>query len=229
MDQTELLKEFDEKMSKNVETQCHLGQGYYPCITPVQIKRYVLDNPKWYTAYTPYQAEISQGRLEMLHNFQVLTERLTGLQNSNCSLLDEANGAIEAMLLAKRFYTRKHKDKDVFLLDVNCFEHIKQSLYSTAVQLDIKIVEVDWNNIDVEMQKSGLTVEQFAEQFGSEMIKKADVGNDDVQESDPKARIFGGLFQNPNSLGLVFDYSNTAKLVQSFNGLAMLGTDFMYW
>lgn len=134
-------------MSENIPTQCHLGQGYYPTITPVQIKRYILENPKWYTAYTPYQAEISQGRLEMLHNYQILTQRLTGLPNANSSLLDEANGAIEAMLLAKRFYYKKNKNKRVFLLDKFCYEHVKGSLVSTADQLNIKIVEVDWSGV----------------------------------------------------------------------------------
>ena len=112
-------------MEKNQETQCHIGQGYYPVFTPLQIKRYVLENPRWYTAYTPYQSEVSQGRLQMLHIYQVLIQRITGLQLANSSLLDEANAAIESMFLAKRFYQKKKKGKHVFLLDFFFYDNVK--------------------------------------------------------------------------------------------------------
>jgi len=119
----------------------HIGQGYYPCHTPAPILRNLLENPAWYTAYTPYQPEISQGRLEALLNFQTLIGDLTGMQIANASLLDEATAAAEAMAFCKRL--SKNKAAQAFFASAHCHPQTLDVLRTRAEPLGIEVVVGD--------------------------------------------------------------------------------------
>ncbi|MFK0086666.1 aminomethyl-transferring glycine dehydrogenase [Pseudomonas sp. NPDC090755] len=118
-----------------------IGQGYYNCHTPAPILRNLLENPAWYTAYTPYQPEISQGRLEALLNFQTMISDLTGLPIANASLLDEATAAAEAMTFCKRL--SKNKGSHAFFASVHCHPQTLDVLRTRAEPLGIDVVVGD--------------------------------------------------------------------------------------
>jgi glycine dehydrogenase len=118
-----------------------IGQGYYGTATPALLQRHVFENPAWYTAYTPYQAEIAQGRLEALLNFQTLISELTGLPISNASLLDEATAAAEAMALARA--VGKNREASRFLVDRQVFPQTLAVLRTRAEPLGIELELVD--------------------------------------------------------------------------------------
>lgn len=124
--------------SRNRRLRSLIGQGYYGTETPAVIRRCVLENPAWYTAYTPYQPEISQGRLELLFYFQTLICELTGLSTANASLLDEATAAAEAMTMCFRLQRGR---KTVFLVDSLCHPQTLQILQSRAKPLGIELRE----------------------------------------------------------------------------------------
>ncbi|GAA3315573.1 aminomethyl-transferring glycine dehydrogenase [Nonomuraea dietziae] len=138
--ETEVITELRALADRNRVLTSMIGLGYYDTITPAVIRRNLLENPGWYTAYTPYQPEISQGRLEALLNFQTVVSDLTGLDVAGASLLDEATAAAEAMTLARRAGRSK---SDVFVVDADALPQTKAVLATRAEPLGISLVESD--------------------------------------------------------------------------------------
>jgi glycine dehydrogenase len=135
----EALAELRRIASRNTVRVSMIGLGYYDTITPAVIRRNVFEDPAWYTAYTPYQPEISQGRLEALLNFQTMVSDLTGLPVANASLLDEASAAAEAMTLARRAAGAAKQGANVFLADADCLPQTLDVLKTRAEPLGIEL------------------------------------------------------------------------------------------
>ena len=140
-----LLNHMRITASKNKVLTSLIGQGYHGTVTPPVIQRNILENPAWYTAYTPYQPEISQGRLEALLNYQTMISDLTGLEIANASLLDEATACAEAMTMAERVAKSKAK---AFFIDENCHIQNIEVMKTRARPLGIEIVVGDPDNLN---------------------------------------------------------------------------------
>jgi glycine dehydrogenase len=140
LSETEVLAKARELAARNVVMTSLIGQGYYGTILPPVIQRNILENPAWYTAYTPYQPEISQGRLEALLNFQTMIADLTALDIANASLLDEATAAAEAMAMAQRI---SQSGRTVFFADRNCHPQTLAVLQTRAEALGWQVVTGD--------------------------------------------------------------------------------------
>ena len=146
LSEAEFLAKARQVASKNPVFSSFIGQGYYDCHVPGVILRNILENPAWYTAYTPYQAEISQGRMEALLNFQTMISDLTGLPVANASLLDEGTAAAEAMTMCQTV-NRKNKSK-VFLVDEDIFPQTLEVLQTRAEPLGIELRITAIENFD---------------------------------------------------------------------------------
>jgi len=167
------LAELQAIASKNQVMRSFIGQGYYGTITPPVILRNILENPAWYTAYTPYQAEISQGRMEALVNFQTMVCDLTGMPIANASMLDEATAAAEAMTLAKRSVRSK---SNVFVVAGDCHPQTIEVIRTRAKPLGIEVVVPG----SVEAWNEALGRDHFAAlaQYPSTSGRIADLGAD---------------------------------------------------
>src|SRR5690554_6891600 len=137
----EALRELREIASKNRIFRSYIGMGYHDTITPPVVQRNILENPGWYTAYTPYQAEIAQGRLEALLNFQTMVIDLTGLPIANASLLDEATAAAEAMGMS--YAVAGSEDRNVFFVSEACHPQTIEVVRTRAWAKGIEVVVGD--------------------------------------------------------------------------------------
>ncbi|MCX6535106.1 MAG: aminomethyl-transferring glycine dehydrogenase [Actinobacteria bacterium] len=144
MRETDVLIQLREIANKNIVRTSLIGMGYYNTITPPVIARNVLENPAWYTSYTPYQPEISQGRLEALLNFQTMITEITGFEIANASLLDEATAAAEAMTIALRSSKSK---SSVFAVDIDTHPQIISVLRTRALPIGLTINVVSLNEM----------------------------------------------------------------------------------
>lgn len=172
----EYLKELKKTAAKNKVFKNYIGQGYYDTITPTVILRNLFENPGWYTQYTPYQAEIAQGRLESLLNFQTMVSDLTALPIANASLLDEATAAAEAMAM---LFNNKNKGDKItapkFFVDTNVFAHTKDVLLTRATPIKAELITGDFKTavlddtyfgVLVQYPNSDGAVDDFRDFFG---------------------------------------------------------------
>jgi glycine dehydrogenase len=202
------LREMRHIAAKNQVFRSYLGLGYYNCLTPSVIVRNVLENPGWYTPYTPYQAEIAQGRLEGLLNFQTMVAELTGMEVANASLLDEATAAAEAMTMLRRVSTRAGEAGGAgeagkagqaggagragrFFVAESCFPQTIDVLRTRAEPLGIELV----------------------------------IGDPERVELTPE--IFGALVQTPDEAGVVRDLSGFIKRAHDAGVLVAVATDLL--
>jgi glycine dehydrogenase len=159
--ENEYLNLIWEIATKNKIYKSYIGLGYYNTIMPAVIKRNIFENPSWYTSYTPYQAEISQGRLEALLNFQTMIMDLTGMEIANASLLDEATAAAEAMIMLynTRSQETTSQNRDVFFADKNIFPQTIDVVKTRSEPLGIELLTGDYETFDFSGKVFGVLIQ----------------------------------------------------------------------
>ncbi|MBT6491711.1 MAG: glycine dehydrogenase (aminomethyl-transferring), partial [Deltaproteobacteria bacterium] len=157
LSEREVMARLRSMADKNKVMKSYIGLGYYDCVVPPVIQRNILENPGWYTQYTPYQAEIAQGRLEALFNFQTLVCELSGMEIANSSLLDESTAAAEAMTLCLRV-NRKNKSKR-FVVSNSCHPQNIEVMKTRARPLGIEVEVADLANLEIGDGLAGVMVQ----------------------------------------------------------------------
>jgi glycine dehydrogenase len=175
-----------------------IGLGYYGTITPAVVQRNVLENPAWYTAYTPYQPEISQGRLEALLNFQTVVSDLTALATSGASLLDEGTAAAEAMTLMRR--SSKAPAGAVLLVDRHIFPQTLAVMQTRATPLGLGVVVADLNGV---------------------------ASSDDLRAAAGDRDVFGVVVQYPGGDGELRDWRALAEAAHAAGALVTAAADLL--
>ncbi|MDG1653271.1 MAG: aminomethyl-transferring glycine dehydrogenase [Flavobacteriaceae bacterium] len=201
----EFLKHIQALGEKNSNFTNFIGLGYHPAITPAVIQRNILENPGWYTAYTPYQAEIAQGRLEALFNFQTVVCDLTGMELANASLLDESTAAAEAMtmLFGSRSRSQKQNDAHHFFVDENILPQTLSLLQTRAEPLGIELVLGNPDTFNFSESFYG-SIFQYPGKNGvlpnlkNWMLKAQELGISTVIAADLMSLV---LLESPGSLG----------------------------
>jgi glycine cleavage system P protein (glycine dehydrogenase) len=202
--ESEALAELRVISKKNKVVRSFIGAGYSDCITPPVVQRNILENPGWYTAYTPYQAEIAQGRLEALLNFQTMITDLTAMEIANASLLDEATAAAEAMTLCHAVSS----GRNTFFIADNCHPQTIEVVQTRAKPLGIKIVVGDFSKLDFRVeQASGLRT--------------------DKSKPETCSTFFGALVQYPATNGAIYDYADFVKAAHDAGALVVVAADIL--
>jgi len=147
--ESDFLRDFRSLAKKNKIFKSFIGLGYYDTVVPAVIQRNILENPGWYTAYTPYQAEIAQGRLEALINFQTVVMELTGMELANASLLDEGTAAAEAMTMLYSSKPREKKQANKFFVDEKVFPQTIEVLKTRSLPIGIELVIAPLAELDL--------------------------------------------------------------------------------
>src|SRR5882724_7400350 len=207
----EALAELRAISKKNKTAKSFIGAGYSDCITPPVIQRNVLENPGWYTAYTPYQAELAQGRLEALLNFQTMIADLTGMEIANASLLDEATAAAEAMLLCHAAVSGvgdPGNNRKAFFVADNCHPQTIEVVRTRAKPLGIEVIVGDFKRFDFEV---------------------AHVSNlrSKNSKSETRSTCFGALVQYPATDGAIYDYAEFVRQAHEAGALMVVAADIL--
>ncbi|MCY4381442.1 MAG: aminomethyl-transferring glycine dehydrogenase [Proteobacteria bacterium] len=197
LDEHQALKKLKGYFAANHHYRHFIGMGYHPTKTPTALQKYLFENPGWYTPYTPYQAEISQGRLEMLFLYQTLCSELTGLPLANASLLDEGTAAAEAMTLS--YAKRHHKSHSTYLVPRQTYPQTLAVLASRAHSLGIRLRLWDMDTYDPQ---------SFKQLLGD-------------------SSCFGALFCYPDSTGEVRDLTPMILALGEYGGISACATDLL--
>lgn len=210
LSEQDALAELKAIAEKNQVFRSLIGQGYYGCYTPPVIQRNLLENPAWYTAYTPYQPEISQGRLEALLNFQTMIKDLTGMDLASASLLDEGTAAAEAMTLCKRMAKSKSQR---FFVDSNSFPQTIEVLKTRAEPLGIELVIDD----PARLNQSGETIHETTHKTIHEATNEAIIDRD----------YFGYFLQYPGANGEITNFAPLIEHAHANKALVVMAADLL--